>query len=117
MIYKMILLNHVSCKTHFCAKPDQQSLGLPWSPKRPSRFCTGVLAVLEHLRAVDKHILYADRQLVWVFKCGPVSYGLWIEHDHICKHAWLEKAAMIEPVRLPIPPRTTIMTTLKVWVK
>ena len=57
----------------------------------------GMLAVLEYLHAVDKHILYANRQLVWVFERGAVSYGLRIEHDHIGKHAWLEKAAMIEP--------------------
>src|SRR5687767_4501008 len=36
------------------------SLNLSWPPKRPSRFYTGVLAVLEYLRAVDKHILNAD---------------------------------------------------------
>ncbi len=72
-------------------------LHLPRSPKRLSWFCTGVLTVLEHLRAVHKYVLHADRQLVWVFERRTVSYGLRIEHDHIGKHPWLEKAAMIEP--------------------
>ena len=56
-----------------------------------------MLAVLEYLRAVDKYVLHADRELMRVFEGGAISNRFRIEHDDIGEISRLQKAAMIKP--------------------
>ena len=67
------------------------------APQSPARSCAGVLSVLEHLHTVYENILHPYCVLMRFLKGGAVSNCRRIEHDHIGKHSFLEKTAMIEP--------------------
>src|SRR5690349_16640843 len=55
-----------------------------------------MLAVLQHLNAVHKHVADADRELMRLFECRFVGDRVWIEDDDVGKVSRLEISAMIE---------------------
>src|ERR1044071_5437384 len=73
------------------------SPGLAGPPQRPARLRPRMLAILEHLRAVDKDVLDADRVLVRLLEGGAVTDRLGIEDHHVGEHAALQQAAMVQP--------------------
>ena len=48
-------------------------------------FCSRVLAVANHLLAVDENLGDAGRQLAWFLKGGVILDGDGVENDNICK--------------------------------
>ena len=67
------------------------------SPKGASRIRTGVLAVLQDLHAIYENMFHPDRVLMRLRKSRAIGNRRRIEHNDIGKHAFLEKAAMIQP--------------------
>jgi hypothetical protein len=55
-----------------------------------------MLAILEDLHAVHKHVMYADGVLVRVLECRSVSDCCRIENHDISKHPYFEKSATIK---------------------
>src|SRR5689334_24791541 len=52
----------------------------------PTRFGAGVLAVFQHLHAVDEHVVDSGRELLGLFERGVVLDGRRIEHDRSEEH-------------------------------
>src|SRR5262245_21002431 len=56
------------------------------APQRAAGICSGVLAVLQNLLAVDKNMLHPDRVLVRSIKGRTIADCRWIKHHDISKH-------------------------------
>src|SRR5205807_9897120 len=93
-----------SCqKTDYSPTPAQDSppstfsfLSFTGSPQRSARLGPRVLAILEHLDAVDEDVLHADGVLVRPGIRGPVGDGPGVEDDNIREVAIVQQAAMIQ---------------------
>src|SRR6188474_1440209 len=68
----------------------------PRTRQRAAWFGAGVLAVFEHLHAVDEDVLHAGGVLVRLLEGGVVGDRRGVEDDHVSEHAFLEEAAMVE---------------------
>ena len=53
-------------------------------------------AVLDHVHAVDPHVLDADRELMRFFEGGAVAHGGGIEEDHVRVEALAQQASITE---------------------
>src|SRR5580700_626618 len=72
-------------------------LGLARTPECAAGFAAGVLAVFENLNAVDKNVSDADGVLVGLLEGSSVGDRSRIENHYVCKHAFLDKSAVIKP--------------------
>src|SRR5262245_39061946 len=73
------------------------SVHLPRPPQRAPRLGPGVLAVLQHLHAVDEDVTHAHRVLVRVLVRRPVGDGLRVKDDDIGEITFAQQAAVIQP--------------------
>src|SRR5437667_8937249 len=89
----------LSMGTYCCdvSKLRGSLLGLSWTPEGAAGFAAGVLAVFENLNAVDENVSDADGILVRLLEGSTVGDSLRIENHYVCKHAFLDKSAVIEP--------------------
>ena len=71
-------------------------LGLARTPEGAAGFAAGVLAIFENQNAVDENISDADGILVGLLEGRSVGDRLRIENHYVCKHAFLDKSAVIE---------------------
>ena len=55
-----------------------------------------MLAVGQHLRAIDEHVTHSDRVLVRLLERGPIGDRSWIEDGNVGEHAFAKEAAPIE---------------------
>src|SRR5690348_2165567 len=62
----------------------------------PTRFGAGVLAVFQHLHAVDEHVVDSGRELLGLFERRVVLDRGGIEHDHVAIIAGLEEPALLD---------------------
>ena len=69
--------------------------GFAGAPKRAAWFSSGVFAVSQDLYAVNEYMFHSDRVLVRLVESGFVRDSLRIKHDHIGKHSFFDKSAMI----------------------
>ena len=53
--------------------------------------------MFDYLNAVHENVFHSDRVLMRLFEDRAVSNRGRIEYNHIGKHTFLEKAAIIEP--------------------
>src|SRR5438309_80636 len=67
------------------------------SPQCFAGLGAGVLAVLDHVHAVDENVLHAGRILVRLRVSSVVDDGFRIEDDHVGKIAFAQPAAALEP--------------------
>ena len=68
----------------------------PWTPQRATRLGAGVLAPFEHLDAIHKNVLHANRVLMRFLERGAIRNRRRIEHDDIGEHSLFNETAMIE---------------------
>ena len=72
-------------------------MNLSRAPQGAAWFGAGVFTIFQDLCAVDENGFHSGGVLVWLGKGGVIGNCRRIEYDHVGKHFFLEKAAMIEP--------------------
>jgi len=55
-----------------------------------------MLAILDHLNAVNENVFYAHGVLMRLLERRAIGNRRGIEHDHIREHSFFNKTAMIE---------------------
>src|SRR2546423_6703643 len=65
-------------------------------PQSATGFGVGMLAVFDHLHAVDENVFHPGRVLVWSIEGRVIGNCFWIEHDDIGEHSFFQHPAMIE---------------------
>ena len=73
------------------------SLRFARSPQGAAGFGVRVLAVFDHLDAVNENVFHVGRVLMRFFEGRVVGDCRGIEHDDVSEHSFFQKSAMIEP--------------------
>src|SRR5690348_1454074 len=72
------------------ARPARPS----WTAHEATRLGAGMLAVLQHLYAIDEHVLHTGRELLRLFEGGMVLDRGWVEDDDVGVIAGPQPAAL-----------------------